>query len=133
MARAMSLGLVGILGVGLTGVRCLGLLSCSFFDLSLGLGGLGLFNRGVLCFRLLDRGLVGSLDVLDRSPRTRLLGQASTAACGAAAAATGAAFLLAAVRRARLASDVTVFSRTSSMTAIGALSPWRASTLMMRV
>ncbi|COX42029.1 Uncharacterised protein [Mycobacterium tuberculosis] len=39
----------------------------------------------------------------------------------------------AATRRARLASEVTVFSRTSSITAIGALSPLRASILMIRV
>ena len=38
-----------------------------------------------------------------------------------------------ATRRARSASAVTVFSATSSMTAIGALSPLRGSVLMMRV
>ena len=57
----------------------------------------------------------------------------STAACGTAAAATGASAFLAARLVARLASEATVFSRTSSITAIGALSPLRASTLMIRV
>ena len=130
MFNASLLGFVGILvGVSLVSV------SLGLFDLGFSLGFLGRgLVRSLGGLGVGDR-LVLSLDLFDRllGVRTDSASSGSTAACGAAAAATGAAFFAAPARRARLASDVTVFSRTSSMTAIGALSPWRASTLMMRV
>ncbi len=60
------------------------------------------------------------------------VGPVSSAGAAAAGAAAGRR-CDPATRRARSASSVTVFCDTSSITAMGALSPWRGSVLVMRV
>ena len=60
-------------------------------------------------------------------------GVSSAAGASSAAEPAAAACCDAATRRARSASDVTVFCATSSITAMGALSPLRGSVFVMRV
>ncbi len=84
--------------------------------------------------------LVAQKTVTSEADRARRVAASQKAASGvssttgaSSASGAGAACCDAATRRARSASDVTVFCATSSITAMGALSPLRGSVFVMRV